>query len=79
MDWDRFVGFLPRRIACTEPLASSLFWGAFLVDARSRGPHWYCCLDEFRRDYADWLDGYTGPKTDRYFDGLRAEYPFHAG
>lgn len=53
--------------------------GAFIGDALALGPHWYYDLDELRRDYGDWIDGYTDPKPGRYHDGLRAGQSSQAG
>lgn len=46
--------------------------GAFIGDALGLGPHWYYDLSELRRDYDDWITGYTDPKPDRYHAGLKA-------
>jgi len=46
--------------------------GAWIGDALGLGPHWYYDLDELRRDYGDWINGYTDPKPGRYHDGLKA-------
>ncbi|WP_029696106.1 ADP-ribosylglycohydrolase family protein [Comamonas badia] len=46
--------------------------GAFVGDALALGPHWYYDLDEMRRDYGQWVDGYTAPKAGRYHGGLPA-------
>lgn len=43
--------------------------GAFIGDALALGPHWYYDLDEQRRDYGDWIDGYTAPQEGRYHEG----------
>lgn len=53
--------------------------GAFIGDALALGPHWYYDLDELRRDYGDWIDGYTDPKPSRYHDGLKAGQSSQAG
>ncbi len=53
--------------------------GAFVGEALGVGPHWYYDLDELRRDYGDWITGYTGPKPDRYHAGLRAGQLSQAG
>lgn len=53
--------------------------GAFIGDALALGPHWYYDLDELRRDYGDWIDGYTDPKPGRYHDGLKAGQSSQAG
>lgn len=52
--------------------ATGAIMGAFIGDALALGPHWYYDLAELRRDYGDWIDGYTDPKPGRYHDGLRA-------
>ncbi|HET7662917.1 MAG TPA: ADP-ribosylglycohydrolase family protein [Rhodanobacteraceae bacterium] len=46
--------------------------GAFVGDALALGPHWYYDLDELRRVYGDWIDGYTAPQPGRYHAGLAA-------
>lgn len=46
--------------------------GAFVGDALALGPHWYYDLGELRRDYGDWINGYTAPKRGRYHAGLAA-------
>ncbi|MFL1454201.1 ADP-ribosylglycohydrolase family protein [Marinobacter sp. GN3S48] len=53
--------------------------GAFIGDALALGPHWYYDLSELRRDYGDWIDGYTDPKPGRYHDGLKAGQLSQAG
>lgn len=53
--------------------------GAFIGDALALGPHWYYDLDELRRDYGYWIDGYTDPKPGRYHDGLKAGQSSQAG
>lgn len=53
--------------------------GAFIGDALALGPHWYYDLSELRRDYGDWIDGYTDPKSGRYHDGLKAGQLSQAG
>lgn len=45
--------------------------GAFIGDALGVGPHWYYDLDEQRRQYGTWIDGYTEPQPDRYHAGLK--------
>ena len=44
--------------------------GAFIGDALGVGPHWFYDLDEQRRHYGSWIDGYTRPLPGRYHDGL---------
>jgi ADP-ribosylglycohydrolase len=45
--------------------------GALIGDALGLGPHWYYDLAELRRDYGDWISGYTDPKPDRYHAGMK--------
>ncbi|SPJ16422.1 conserved hypothetical protein [Syntrophobacter sp. SbD2] len=59
--------------------ASGAIMGAFIGDALALGPHWYYNLAELRRDYGDWIDGYTDPKPGRYHYGLRAGQLSQAG
>lgn len=44
--------------------------GAFIGDALGVGPHWYYDLAALRRDYGEWISGYTRPRPGRYHDGL---------
>lgn len=53
--------------------------GALIGDALALGPHWYYDLDEMRRDYGDWITGYTDPKPERYHAGLKAGQLSQAG
>jgi len=47
--------------------------GAFIGDALGLGPHWYYDLDELRREFGPWIDGYTAPRPDaRYHAGMKA-------
>jgi ADP-ribosylglycohydrolase len=46
--------------------------GALVGDALGLGPHWYYDLVELRRDYGDWITGYTDPKPGRYHGGMKA-------
>jgi ADP-ribosylglycohydrolase len=46
--------------------------GALIGDALGLGPHWYYDLAELRRDYGDWISGYTDPKPGRYHTGMKA-------
>ncbi|BCR06206.1 ADP-ribosylglycohydrolase [Desulfuromonas versatilis] len=46
--------------------------GAFIGESLGMGPHWYYDLAEMRRDYGDWIDGYTAPRPGRYHAGLKA-------
>ena len=43
--------------------AAGAVMGAFIGDALGVGPHWYYDLDEMRRDYGDWITGYTDPEA----------------
>ena len=52
--------------------AAGAIVGAFVGDALGLGPHWYYDLGAMRRDYGDWIDGYTDPRPDRYHAGLKA-------
>jgi ADP-ribosylglycohydrolase len=53
--------------------AAGCIVGAFIGDALGVGPHWYYNLDEIRRDFGDWIDGYTTPKPGRrYHEGMKA-------
>jgi ADP-ribosylglycohydrolase len=53
--------------------------GAFIGDALGVGPHWYYDLNELRREFGAWIDGYTDPKPDRYHVGLKAGQLSQAG
>ncbi len=55
-----------------EDRAAGAVIGALVGDALGVGPHWYYDLEEMRRDYGDWIDGYTDPKPHRYHAGLKA-------
>jgi ADP-ribosylglycohydrolase len=59
--------------------AAGALMGAWIGDALGLGPHWYYDLAELRRDYGDWIDGYTDPRPGRYHDGLRAGQLSQAG
>jgi ADP-ribosylglycohydrolase len=52
--------------------ASGAVMGSLIGDALGVGPHWYYDLAEMRRDYGDWIAGYTDPKPHRYHAGLKA-------
>lgn len=59
----------------TSPLhdrTAGAILGALIGDALGLGPHWYYNLAELRRDYGDWITGYTDPKPGRYHAGLKA-------
>lgn len=53
--------------------------GAFIGDAMGLGPHWYYDLAELRRDYGEWITGYTDPRPDRYHAGLKGGQLSQAG
>ena len=53
--------------------------GSLIGDALGVGPHWYYDLEEMRRDYGDWVSGYTDPKPHRYHAGLKAGQLSQAG
>ncbi|WP_321417890.1 ADP-ribosylglycohydrolase family protein [uncultured Desulfobacter sp.] len=63
----------------TKDRAAGAVMGAFIGDALALGPHWYYDLAELRRDYGDWIDGYTAPMPGRYHDGLKAGQLSQAG
>nr|WP_320191564.1 ADP-ribosylglycohydrolase family protein [uncultured Desulfobacter sp.] len=63
----------------TKDRAAGAIMGAFIGDALALGPHWYYDLAELRRDYGDWIDGYTDPMPGRYHDGLKAGQLSQAG
>ena len=53
--------------------------GALIGDALGLGCHWYYDLAEMRRDYGDWVSGYTTPKPHRYHGGMQAGQLSQAG
>jgi len=59
--------------------AAGAVMGAFIGDALGLGPHWYYDLSEMRRDYGEWIDGYTAPKPGRYHEGMKAGQLSQAG
>ena len=59
--------------------AAGAIMGAFIGDAMGLGPHWYYDLAELRRDYGEWITGYTDPRPGRYHDGLKAGQLSQAG
>ncbi|MBK6973143.1 MAG: ADP-ribosylglycohydrolase family protein [Sterolibacteriaceae bacterium] len=65
--------------ASIQDRAAGAIMGAFVGDALGLGPHWYYDLAELRRDYGDWINGYTDPKPGRYHAGLRAGQLSQAG
>jgi ADP-ribosylglycohydrolase len=63
----------------TSDRAAGAVMGALIGDALGLGPHWYYDLDEQRRDYGDWITGYTEPMPHRYHAGLKAGQLSQAG
>lgn len=59
--------------------AAGAIMGAFIGDALGLGPHWYYDLGMLRRDYGQWITGYTEPKPGRYHAGLKAGQLSQAG
>lgn len=59
--------------------AQGALLGAFIGDALALGPHWYYDLAELRRDYGEWIDGYTDPQPGRYHEGYHAGQLSQAG
>ena len=59
--------------------AAGTVMGALIGDALAVGPHWYYDLEELRRDYGNWITGYTDPKPNRYHAGLKAGELSQAG
>jgi uncharacterized OsmC-like protein/ADP-ribosylglycohydrolase len=66
-------------LTAMQDRAAGAIMGAFIGDAMGLGPHWYYDLAELRRDYGDWITGYTDPKPGRYHDGCRAGQLSQAG
>lgn len=66
-------------ITSIEDRAAGAIMGAFIGDALGLGPHWYYDLAALRRDYGEWIAGYTDPKPGRYHAGLRAGQLSQAG
>jgi ADP-ribosylglycohydrolase len=62
-----------------EDRGAGAVMGALIGDALAVGPHWYYDLIELRRDYGDWITGYTDPKPHRYHAGLKAGQLSQAG
>jgi ADP-ribosylglycohydrolase len=59
--------------------AAGAVMGALIGDALGLGPHWYYDLAELRRDYGEWITGYTDPKPGRYHEGIKAGQLSQAG
>jgi ADP-ribosylglycohydrolase len=59
--------------------AAGAILGAFIGEALGVGPHWYYNLAELRRDYGEWITGYTDPLPGRYHAGLKAGQLSQAG
>lgn len=62
-----------------ENRSAGALMGALIGDALALGPHWYYDLEEMRRDYGEWISGYTDPLPHRYHGGLKAGQPSQAG
>src|SRR6188474_1230867 len=53
--------------------AAGCIVGAFIGDALGLGPHWYYDIGELRRDFGEWITGYTDPKPHaKYHRGMKA-------
>src|SRR5260221_9848860 len=52
--------------------AAGAVMGALVGDALGWGRHWYYDLAELRREYGDWISGYTDPKPNRYHGRMEA-------
>lgn len=63
----------------TKDRAAGAVMGALIGDALGVGPHWYYDLEEMRRDYGDWITGYTDPQPHRYHGRLKAGQLSQAG
>jgi ADP-ribosylglycohydrolase len=77
----------PSAIAVAQPDVSSsvadraagAVMGALIGDALGVGPHWYYDLNDLRKDFGPWIEGYTDPKPGRYHAGLKAGMLSQAG
>ena len=52
--------------------AAGALAGALIGDALGLGPHWYYDLTSLRKDYGQWITGYTEPLPGRYHAGMKA-------
>ena len=59
--------------------AAGAVMGALIGDGLGLGPHWYYDLSDLKREYGDWISGYTDPKPHRYHGGLKAGQLSQAG
>ena len=60
-------------LSTQQDRAAGCIVGAFIGDALGLGPHWYYDLEELRRDFGEWIDGYTDPKPEaQYHRGMKA-------
>ena len=53
--------------------------GSLIGDALALGPHWYYDLEELRRNYGEWITGYTDPMPGHYHEELKAGQPSQSG
>ena len=68
-----------RTSSIVSDRAVGCIMGALIGDALGVGPHWYYDLDEMRRDFGPWIDGYTAPKPGRYHAGMQGGEPSQTG
>ena len=66
-------------VSTIDDRAAGAIMGAFIGDAMGLGPHWYYDLAELRRDYGEWISGYTDPRPGRYHDGHKSGELSQAG
>jgi ADP-ribosylglycohydrolase len=66
-------------MASIQDRAAGAVMGALVGEALGVGPHWYYDLAEMRRDYGEWISGYTEPKPERYHAGLKPGQLSQAG
>ena len=59
--------------------AAGAVMGSLIGDALALGPHWYYDLEELRRNYGEWITGYTDPMPGHYHEELKAGQPSQSG